>query len=92
MSFYTEMTKEPFLYEHMEDEIEKHTEWCCADSLDHLEQTLFEEIYQWYYGEAGANYLEHFDLLCSDQRDLVQDIVTDIALSIWDYNKITSRG
>ena len=87
MSIYTEMIEEPFLYEHMEDEIEKNTEWCCADSMHYLEQTLFDEIYQWYYGQAGANYHEHFDSLRSDQRDLVQDIVTEIALGAWDYNE-----
>ena len=87
MSLYIEMIKEPFSYEHMEDEIEEHTQWCCSDSMDYLEQILFDEIYQWYYGQGGVNYHEHFDLLCSNQRDLVQDIVKDIALGVWDYNE-----
>lgn len=93
MSMWSNMTKNSFLYEEMEDEIEKYTEWCCAELTEEFDSILFEQVFEWYFKEPSADYFEYRNEEFWDSKELklVKNIVDDISLGIYDYNKIATR-
>ena len=90
MSIYKWMTRNSFLYEEMEDEIEKYTESCCAEFIEEFDLILFEQIFEWYFKKPNVDYYEYYNesLWDSKELDLVKNIVDDISINVCDYNEI----